>query len=95
MHVHHSTPLAVGIEPDHKTIDVVTRLIASLQDSVNELIAIKDKHNFKNVEDHMNFVRDSILPKMLEIRSYVDDLEAYVADDLWPLPTYQEMLFIK
>ena len=25
----------------------------------------------------------------------VDALEGYVADDLWPLPTYQEMLFIK
>jgi glutamine synthetase len=29
------------------------------------------------------------------IRGYVDALEGEVADDLWPLPTYQEMLFIK
>jgi glutamine synthetase len=28
-------------------------------------------------------------------RSDVDKLETTVADDLWPLPTYQEMLFIK
>ena len=27
--------------------------------------------------------------------SVADDLEGIVADDLWPLPTYQEMLFIK
>ena len=26
---------------------------------------------------------------------YADELEGIVADDLWPLPTYQEMLFIK
>jgi len=29
------------------------------------------------------------------VRSYADALEADVADELWPLPKYQEMLFIK
>jgi glutamine synthetase len=29
------------------------------------------------------------------VRKYADELETWVADDLWPLPTYQEMLFIK
>ena len=29
------------------------------------------------------------------LHRYADELEGYVADDLWPLPTYQEMLFIK
>jgi glutamine synthetase len=87
---------AVGIEPDHKTIEVVTGLIASLQDSTADLVALKAKEeSVGNVEKHCDFVRDEILPKMLEIRSYVDELEGYVADDLWPLPTYQEMLFIK
>ena len=32
---------------------------------------------------------------MAEVRKYADELEGWVADDLWPLPTYQEMLFIK
>ena len=36
-----------------------------------------------------------ILPAMLAVREAVDALEGLVADDLWPLPTYQEMLFIK
>ena len=31
----------------------------------------------------------------LDIRDHADALEDMVADDLWPLPTYQEMLFIK
>jgi hypothetical protein len=39
--------------------------------------------------------RDDVLPAMLEVRRSVDALEGIVADDLWPLPTYQEMLFIK
>ena len=32
---------------------------------------------------------------MDEVRSHADVLEAVVADELWPLPKYQEMLFIK
>ena len=38
---------------------------------------------------------EKILPAMLEVRKYADELENLVADDLWPLPTYQEILFIK
>jgi len=36
-----------------------------------------------------------IVPAMGMVRKYADELEGWVADDLWPLPTYQEMLFIK
>ena len=32
---------------------------------------------------------------MAEVRTLGDKLETMVADDLWPLPTYREMLFIK
>ena len=39
--------------------------------------------------------RDTVLPKMVELRTLGDKLETMVADDLWPLPTYREMLFIK
>ncbi len=41
------------------------------------------------------FARDEVLPKMLTIRHTVDQLEGLIADDMWALPTYQEMLFIK
>jgi glutamine synthetase len=53
------------------------------------------KHDFATVEDHMQHAAKSIRPAMDEVRKYADALEAEVADDLWPLPTYQEMLFIK
>ncbi|MDY3554294.1 glutamine synthetase III [Gemmata sp. JC717] len=39
--------------------------------------------------------RDAVLPKMVALRELGDKLETMVADDLWPLPTYREMLFIK
>jgi len=41
------------------------------------------------------YCRDKILPTMLAVRTAADQLEGVVADDLWPLPTYQEMLFVR
>ena len=45
--------------------------------------------------DHAKYARDKILPAMAAVRTLGDKLETVVADDLWPLPTYREMLFIK
>ena len=39
--------------------------------------------------------RDKQLAAMAEVREAADKLEKVVADDLWPLPKYEEMLFIK
>ena len=44
---------------------------------------------------HAKYVKESVIPKMAELRTFGDKLETMVADDLWPLPTYREMLFIK
>jgi glutamine synthetase len=44
---------------------------------------------------HARHSRDAILAAMNAVRAAGDKLEGIVADDLWPLPTYQEMLFIK
>ena len=40
-------------------------------------------------------MRDNIIPAMDATRAVADRLERIVADDLWPLPKYSEMLFIK
>jgi glutamine synthetase len=44
---------------------------------------------------HLRHCADVLLPQMLRIRAAVDGLEAVLDDDLWPLPTYQEMLFMR
>ena len=41
------------------------------------------------------YMRDTVIPAMDATRAAADALERIVADDLWPLPKYQEMLFIK
>jgi len=32
---------------------------------------------------------------MADLREVADELEEIVADELWPLPTYRDLLFIK
>ena len=39
--------------------------------------------------------RDKQIAAMADVREAADKLEKVVADDLWPLPKYEEMLFIK
>ncbi|MBI1247857.1 glutamine synthetase type III [bacterium] len=87
---------ALGYEFDKDTLDTMTSLVKSLQDSIAALVAAAGKA--EAIEDwhkRANACRDEVLPAMLEVRKYADELEGYVADDLWPLPTYQEMLFIR
>jgi glutamine synthetase len=40
-------------------------------------------------------MRDEVITAMDGVRTVADKLERIVADDLWPLPKYSEMLFIK
>jgi glutamine synthetase len=41
------------------------------------------------------YTRDTTIPAMVEVRAAADLLEGVVADDLWPLPKYSEILFVK
>ena len=46
-------------------------------------------------EKHIAHIRDSLVPAMAKARELSDRLEQNVPADIWPLPTYAEMLFIK
>ena len=48
-----------------------------------------------DVHAHLRHCADVVLPQMLRLRAAVDGLEALLDDDLWPLPTYQELLFMR
>jgi glutamine synthetase len=63
--------------------------------TVDKLSTAIGQHDFADTEAHMQFCAQTIRPLMDEARSYADALESEVTDELWPFPTYQEMLFIK
>jgi glutamine synthetase len=85
---------AVGYKFDTKTLDHITELVKSLQDSTAAL-AETLTHHADGVHAEAKHFCDAVLPAMAMVRKYADEMENCVADDLWPLPTYQEMLFIK
>jgi len=85
----------VGIEFETPTLGKVTALSKALQDATADLDKVMEKENFRNTLSHAEYACSTIVPAMLAVREVADQLEQLVADDLWPLPTYQEMLFIK
>jgi glutamine synthetase len=85
----------LGYEFDTDTLDKITDLVKSLQDSLVGLEKALDHHGADSLESEARHFCEEVLPAMLEVRKYADEMEGWVADDLWPLPTYQEMLFIK
>ncbi|MBK8989001.1 MAG: glutamine synthetase III [Chloroflexi bacterium] len=85
---------AVGYEFDTNTLDKVTDLVKLLQDSLDELETLTE-HEADSILAEAQYASGILVPHMARVRSYADKLEGLVADDLWPLPTYQEMLFIK
>ena len=49
----------------------------------------------KDYVQHSRSCRDDVIPAMHDVRAAADELEKIVDADLWPLPTYAEMLFLK
>ena len=86
---------AIGIEMETEVAEKVASLAKSMLDTVSKLSAAVGNHDFASTEDHMQYSAQTIRPLMDKVREYADALEAEVADDLWPIPTYQEMLFVK
>ena len=69
--------------------------IDDLQEATDRLTAATEEAGEGDSLAHAKHSRDAIIPAMNAVRAAGDRLEGLVADDLWPLPTYQEMLFIK
>ena len=56
---------------------------------------LKDNQPDSSPQKWATYMRDTVIPAMDDVRDVADRLEKLVADDLWPLPKYAEMLFIK
>ncbi len=90
-----SNAAAIGIEINKESAQTVSNLIKLMMDSVAKLSEAIAKHDFDSIEEHMQYSAQTIRPLMDKVREYADTLEGEVADNFWPLPTYQEMLFVK
>ncbi|HKO91030.1 MAG TPA: hypothetical protein VJU61_07760, partial [Polyangiaceae bacterium] len=86
---------ALGVESDKSILKKVADLSDKLLASVGKLAAAMEQDHFDSTEAHLKHSAHVLRPLMDEARSYADALEAEMGDKYWPLPTYQEMLFIK
>ncbi len=86
---------AVGVDADTADLLKVTELVAALRAGIAALDAAKAGDEGHEGIAEAAYYRDAVLPAMLQIRAAADEIETFIADDLWPLPTYQEMLFIR
>jgi len=100
----HQARLAAAVSATESAGVKATDTLAALGEFVNlvsrfqESIAALEKVSAHGDDDpvkHASWIRDKVKPAMAQLRSYADALETYVSADLWPLPTYRELLFLK
>jgi glutamine synthetase len=85
---------AIGIQTDRGLAATIADLNSKL---VHRASALEEAlaHPPHDTHGHLRHCADTLMPLIGSLREAVDGLEALVDDDLWPLPTYQEMLFVR
>ncbi len=78
-----------------RTLDNVCRLTDEFKTRLDHLQELLEHEANGNAEKHAKYFRDKVIPAMNALRETADDLECIVPHDVWPLPTYREMLFVK
>ncbi len=86
---------AMGVQLDHTAAGAVAKHANAMLAAADELSAALAKDDFGSTEEHMRFCAGEIRALMDDVRAHADALEMEVADELWPLPNYREMLYIK
>jgi glutamine synthetase len=77
-----------------KLLGVYTKLVDKLKIESDALAKLLD-HSNGSAEKHAKFMRDKVVPAMGKLRETGDSIEVLTPHELWPLPTYREMLFVK
>jgi glutamine synthetase len=88
--------LKAGVKcPDSKAqLQEVVRLIAQLRKAI-QTVERTEAQDAGHGAQRARHIRDKLLPAMTDARRISDTLEQLIPDDLWPLPRYSEMLFVK
>jgi glutamine synthetase len=72
-------------------------LVSTFVDAIRdlEIANLEENQPHEDLMKHAEYMRDTTIPAMTVVRDAADKLEKVVADDLWPLPKYSEILFVK
>jgi glutamine synthetase len=81
--------------PDaRESLEEFVGLVAKFRKAIAKLDQSADAEGH-DVHKHAAQIRDQVRPAMGELRELADELETRIPKDLWPLPTYRDMLSIK
>jgi len=89
-----STVKALGFTLDTALIEKICGLVATFEKQTDALEKVM-AHHAGSVTKEAAHLCDVVLPAMKELRKTSDTLEGLVAHDLWGIPQYEDMLFIK
>ena len=79
-----------------KIVREIAERTQAIETKVEELVeARKVANRIESEREKAIAYHDTVEPKMDEIRYHIDKLELIVADELWTLPKYRELLFIR
>jgi glutamine synthetase len=78
-----------------RTLEDLTKLTDEAKTRVDKLQHLLEHESNGDIVKHAKYFRDKVVPAMSALRETADALEGVVPHDLWPLPTYREMLFVK
>ena len=77
-------------------IKEIAERTAFIKKHVDEMVeARKVANKIENCREKAIAYHDTVAPKLDSIRRHIDKLELIVSDELWTLPKYRELLFIK
>jgi glutamine synthetase len=85
---------AAGTKADDTLLKKISGLVADLAKESDKLADIRS-HHVSGLEAEAAHMCNEVIPQLVAIRTVVDALEAVCPDDTWPVPTYEEMLFIR
>jgi glutamine synthetase len=83
-----------SVKEAKRVLDRLTGLVDDLRQRTDRLAKALDEQA-PTAEKHAKAMRDTVVPAMTALRETGDQIELVVPHELWPLPTYREMLFIK
>ena len=76
------------------TMERLSELTDSILDRVVALEkALEELKGYEDIAKTSEAVRDSVLPRMEELRKYVDEAEMLTSEKCWPFPSYGKLLF--
>ncbi len=86
---------AIGKDIDLTSLNQMNQLISEMEKNIAVLSDVMKKDVRGKPLVLARYALEKIIPAMNEVRRVADAMEDLIADDLWPLPAYSEMLFIK